>query len=83
MLFENENTEFKSILIKDIWKPISAFANTKGGTIYIGKDNFENNTSFNQDLTFSYLNSILGKHKIEISNEKLYALGIKSKENCA
>ncbi len=36
MFTENEFTELKSILTKEIKKEIVAFANTKGGTIYIG-----------------------------------------------
>ncbi len=36
MFFENELVELKSELTKDIKKEIIAFANTKGGTIYIG-----------------------------------------------
>lgn len=36
MFIENEYTELKSELTKDIKKEIVAFANSKGGTIYIG-----------------------------------------------
>ena len=36
MLYENENTEFKSALTGDIYKEVIAFANTNGGSIYIG-----------------------------------------------
>jgi ATP-dependent DNA helicase RecG len=35
-LFENENTEFKREYVSDINKYVVAFANSKGGTIYIG-----------------------------------------------
>jgi len=35
-LKENESTEFKSIVIDDIKKSIIAFANSGGGTLYIG-----------------------------------------------
>lgn len=38
MLHEDESTEFKLMLTDDICKPIVAFANTSGGTIYIGID---------------------------------------------
>jgi len=34
--FENENTEFKRKYVIDIKKTVVAFANSKGGTIYIG-----------------------------------------------
>lgn len=36
MLSENINTEFKEIYVNDIKKEIIAFANTEGGTLYIG-----------------------------------------------
>lgn len=42
MKFENENIEFKSIVTDDIYKEVIAFANTDGGTIYIGIDNTGN-----------------------------------------
>ncbi|MGB4438316.1 MAG: RNA-binding domain-containing protein [Sedimentibacter sp.] len=35
-LFENENTEFKREYVSDIKKSVVAFANSKGGIIYIG-----------------------------------------------
>lgn len=38
MLFESENTEFKAKLSDEIYKEVIAFANTDGGTIYIGID---------------------------------------------
>ena len=38
MLFENENTEFKSRMSEEIYKEVIAFANTEGGVIYIGID---------------------------------------------
>ena len=36
MLSENINTEFKEIYVNDIKKEIISFANTEGGTLYIG-----------------------------------------------
>lgn len=39
MIFETENIEFKSKLTVDIYKEVIAFANTDGGTVYIGIDN--------------------------------------------
>lgn len=37
MLFaESETVELKSVYVEDIKKEIIAFANTRGGTIYIG-----------------------------------------------
>ncbi len=36
MRYENENTEFKQKYADDIYKEVIAFANTEGGTIFIG-----------------------------------------------
>ena len=41
MYIEDEYTELKIELTKDIKKEIIAFANTKGGKIYIGIDKTE------------------------------------------
>lgn len=38
MIFETENIEFKSQVTDEIYKEVIAFANTDGGTIYIGID---------------------------------------------
>lgn len=38
MNYENEKTEFKSVLTDDLYKEVVAFINTDGGTIYIGVD---------------------------------------------
>lgn len=38
MMFESENIEFKAKLSDEIYKEVIAFANTDGGTIYIGVD---------------------------------------------
>lgn len=38
MKFETENIEFKSQVTDDLYKEVIAFANTDGGTIYIGID---------------------------------------------
>lgn len=38
MIFESENIEFKAKLSDEIYKEVIAFANTDGGTIYIGVD---------------------------------------------
>ncbi|MBR0099702.1 MAG: ATP-binding protein, partial [Treponema sp.] len=35
-MIEDENTEFKEIVVDDIKKEVAAFANTRGGNIYIG-----------------------------------------------
>ncbi len=39
MNFESENIEFKSGFTEEIYKEVIAFANTDGGTIYVGIDN--------------------------------------------
>lgn len=39
MKFETENIEFKLQVTDDVYKEVIAFANTDGGTIYIGIDN--------------------------------------------
>lgn len=36
MRYENENTEFKQTYVDDIYKEIIAFANTDGGTVFVG-----------------------------------------------
>lgn len=38
MIFETENIEFKSQVTDDLYKEVIAFANTDGGTIYVGID---------------------------------------------
>jgi len=38
VMIENYNTEFKSILNDKLEKEVIAFLNSKGGHIYIGKD---------------------------------------------
>ena len=38
-MFENNNVEFKREYTPDIKKEVTAFANTDGGVIYIGRDN--------------------------------------------
>ncbi|MBO5523417.1 MAG: ATP-binding protein, partial [Roseburia sp.] len=38
MIFETEHIEFKSQMTDEIYKEVIAFANTDGGTIYIGID---------------------------------------------
>lgn len=38
MAFENEYTEYKAQVTKDLYKEVAAFANSEGGTVYIGVD---------------------------------------------
>lgn len=35
---ESENTEYKRTVTDDIYKSVIAFANTNGGTVYVGVD---------------------------------------------
>ncbi|MGN1433770.1 MAG: RNA-binding domain-containing protein [Ruminococcus sp.] len=42
MTYENEYTEFKTLVTNDLYKEVVAFANTDGGTIHIGVDDFGN-----------------------------------------
>lgn len=42
-MIENENTEFKSRFTEEIYREVVAFANTDGGTVYVGINN-EGNT---------------------------------------
>lgn len=53
MPFENENIEFKSQMVDDLYKEVIAFANTDGGTIYIGIDN-QGNVVGLQDVDETY-----------------------------
>ena len=53
MLFESENIEFKAKLSDEIYKEVIAFANTDGGTIYIGVDD-EGNVIGLENIDDSY-----------------------------
>ena len=44
MKFETENIEFKAQVTDELYKEVIAFANTDGGTIYVGIDNEGNVT---------------------------------------
>ena len=39
MVIESENLEFKREFTEEIYKEVVAFANTDGGTVYVGIDN--------------------------------------------
>lgn len=54
MQFENENVEFKSQMLEDLYKEIIAFANTDGGIVYIGIDDKGNITGIDDvDETYT------------------------------
>ena len=53
MFIESESVELKEILKEDILKEVVAFANTSGGTIYVGIDN-EGNELGVQDVDKTY-----------------------------
>lgn len=54
-MIENEKLEFKQEFTDNIFKTIIAFANTKGGEIYIGKDDKGNDIGL-KDLNKQYVN---------------------------
>jgi len=53
MIYESESVELKEILKEDISKEVVAFANTEGGTIYIGIDDKGHEVGI-QDVDESY-----------------------------
>ena len=54
MKFETENIEFKAQITNEIYKEVIAFANTDGGTIYIGIDDNGNEVGIdNVDDTYT------------------------------
>ena len=56
MQYESERIEYKSQMIDDIYKEVIAFANTDGGTIYIGVDDKGNLTGIDDvDETYTRL----------------------------
>ncbi len=56
MQYESEQVEYKSKLTDEIYKEVIAFANTDGGTIYIGIDDQGNITGIDQvDETYTRL----------------------------
>ena len=53
MKYENENIEFKETFIPEIYKEVIAFANTNGGTIFVGVDDNGNSIGLN-DIDDTY-----------------------------
>lgn len=54
MIYESENIEYKLQMIPEIYKGVIAFANTAGGTIYIGMDDSGNEVSLDDvDNTYT------------------------------
>lgn len=91
MLIESENIEFKVQVTDDIYKEVIAFANTDGGTIYIGiaspkqirqmikasdGDVFEEMRSQEQELTFTNAQKAFERYNVEFSPAKFRALGV-------
>ena len=66
MYKEDEYTELKSILTKDIKKKIVAFANSNGGRIYIGID--DNGNIVGLDNTKKDIESLSGMIREEIKD---------------
>ena len=59
MYIEDQNTELKVELTKDIKKEIVAFANTNNGTIYIGIDDGGN--VINDDISMDGVTNVYFK----------------------
>lgn len=60
MLYESESVELKEILKEDIVKEVVAFANTEGGTIFIGIDDKGNEVGIqNIDETYTRLTNLV------------------------
>ena len=87
MLYESDNTEFKSQYTEGIYKSVIAFANAGGGTIYVGMnddgtvigldgDVFECMRSVNQDLTFDETSDAFARRKMDFGTDKFPALGL-------
>ena len=56
MIYEDERIEYKSQMVNDVYKEVIAFANTDGGTIYIGIDDDGNAVGLkNVDDTYTQL----------------------------
>ena len=54
MPFESEKVEYKTQMLEDLYKEVIAFANTEGGTVYIGVDDRGNVTGIdNVDDTYT------------------------------
>ena len=88
---EDGKTEFKREWAESIRKTIIAFANTEGGTLWVGVDedcirdmlredsaeSFESCRSFRQELTFEALSSAFRKRKIPFGAAQETTLGIR------
>lgn len=60
MFIESESVELKEILKEDILKEVVAFANTSGGTIYVGIDNDGNELGVQDvDKTYTSLTNLI------------------------
>ncbi len=82
---ETEKIEFKEIPNKSFYKTISAFANTKGGIIFLGIDKnsipvgIESSTKFLEDLTNRIVNTLSMYPEIETINfkgKRIISIGI-------
>ena len=71
MRYENEQTEFKVQMTDSIFKEVIAFANSY-------EDVFEEMRSLNQALTFKDAANTFGKYRIDFSEDKYSALGMKN-----
>ena len=88
---EDGKTEFKREWAESIRKTVIAFANTEGGTLWVGvdedcirdmlredsADSFESCRSFRQELTFEALSAAFRKRKIPFGLAQETTLGIR------
>ena len=91
---ESEVVELKSQIKSDICKEVIAFANSKGGTLYIGVedngniigiaetdgDSFESMRSLEQNLTFSAAEDQFKKRNIPFDSSKMQTLDMLSQD---
>lgn len=68
MVYENERIEYKSQWIDDIYKEIIAFANSI----------FEEMRTMEQDLTFHEAEEAFQKYRVDFSEDKFIALGMRN-----
>ena len=65
-MFENEKTEFQSQRSETVYKEIIAFANTEGGVLYLGMDDFGNPIGIDAifpDVT-RFVHSVIQENKV-------------------
>lgn len=82
MIHETDQLELKAIFVPEVKKDIVAFANSAGGTVYISVskesdgDNYEDNRSLIQELTFTDAKKELAARNIEFGKVQQKNLGV-------